>query len=88
MGNGAKARPRLSRCGKGYCHKRVFQIFIDAFANDYIDDAFISIASAITTYAEAHIKKTHHEKIDELKDKTKKVGGQLLSWSARVGIKD
>ena len=62
-------------------------IYIDAFANDYIDDAFISIASAITTYAEARIKKTHHEKIDELKDKTKKVGGQLLSWSARIGIK-
>ena len=26
-------------------------IYIDAFANDYLDDAFISVASAITGYA-------------------------------------
>lgn len=62
-------------------------IYIDAFANDYVDDAFISVASAITRYAESHIEKGHEEKISELKEKTKKVGGQLLSWSARIGIK-
>ncbi len=62
-------------------------IYIDAFSNDYVDDAFISVASAITNYAETHIIKEHHEKIAELKEKTKKVGGQLLSWSARIGIK-
>lgn len=65
----------------------VSSIYIDAFSNDYVDDAFISVASAITHYAEAHIKKDHHDKIAELKEKTKKVGGQLLSWSARIGIK-
>jgi len=62
-------------------------IYIDAFSNDYIDDAFISVASAITNYSETHIIKEHHEKITELKEKTKKVGGQLLSWSARIGLK-
>ncbi len=62
-------------------------IYIDAFSNDYFDDAFISIASAITNFAEANITKNNHEKIKELKEKTKKVGGQLLSWSAKVGIK-
>ena len=62
-------------------------IYIDAFSNDYVDDAFISVASAITSYAEMHIQKEHHEKLTELKEKTKKVGGQLLSWSVRVGIK-
>ncbi len=62
-------------------------IYIDAFANDYIDDAFITVASAITNYAEKTIVKGQKEKIAKLKEKSKKVGGQLLSWSARIGIK-
>lgn len=62
-------------------------IYIDAFANDYVDDAFITVASSITNYAEKTIVKDHKEKITELKDKSKKVGGQLLSWSTRIGIK-
>lgn len=62
-------------------------IYIDAFANDYIDDAFISIASSITSYAESNVKQGKEEKIEEFIEKTKKVGGKVLSWSARVGIK-
>lgn len=62
-------------------------IYIDAFSNDYIDDAFISVASAINSFAETHITKENHDKITELKEKSKKVGIQLLSWSAKVGIK-
>jgi predicted KAP-like P-loop ATPase len=62
-------------------------IYIDAFSNDYVDDAFISVASAITNYADKNISKDHHEKLAELKEKTKKVGSHLLSWSARIGIK-
>ena len=62
-------------------------IYIDAFSNDYLDDAFISVVSAITNYGETHIVKGHQEKIAELKNKAKKVGGQLLSWSAKIGIK-
>ncbi len=62
-------------------------IYIDAFSNDYIGDPFISVASAITAFAEKNIKKDNKEKLNELRDKAKKVGGQLLSWSAKVGIK-
>ncbi|MEK6735936.1 MAG: P-loop NTPase fold protein [Pseudomonadota bacterium] len=62
-------------------------IYIDAFSNDYVDDAFISVVSAIMNYAETHITKDHEEKVTELKDKAKKVGSQLLSLSARIGIK-
>jgi len=62
-------------------------LYIDAFSNDYVDDAFISVASAITNYAKTHIQKGCHKEIEELKDKTKKVGGKLLSWSARIAIK-
>lgn len=60
-------------------------IYIDAFQNDYVDDAFISIAGAITSYVEAHSE--NGKKNTEFKEKAKKVGVQLLSWSAKVGIK-
>ena len=63
----------------------ISSIYIDAFANDYADDAFIVIASAITEFVEKNISKNNFKKV--LKEKTKCVGIQLLSWSARVGIK-
>lgn len=59
-------------------------IYIDAFQNDYVDDPFISIASAITSYLDAH---SEAEKASDFKDKAKKVGVQLLSWSAKIGVK-
>lgn len=59
-------------------------IYIDAFENDHIDDAFISIASAITSYIESHAE--DGDKAD-FKEKAKRIGVQLLSWSAKVGIK-
>ncbi|MHB1185177.1 MAG: KAP family P-loop NTPase fold protein [Desulfobulbia bacterium] len=65
--------------------KNIPSIYIDAFQNDYVEDAFISIASAITSYIESHVEET--EKGSDFKEKAKKVGVQLLSWSAKVGIK-
>ncbi len=62
-------------------------IYIDAFENDYIDDAFISVVSSITRYAETNISDENQDKIIELKEKSKMVGGQLLSWTAKVGLK-
>jgi len=62
-------------------------IYIDAFSNDFIDDAFLSVASAITNYANKNIKKSNNKKLAELKDKTKKVGGRLLSLTTRIIIK-
>ncbi|MGL6424410.1 KAP family P-loop NTPase fold protein [Aeromonas hydrophila] len=65
--------------------KGVPSIYIDAFQNDYTEDAFISIASAITAYVDQH--STHTEKGVNFSDKAKKVGIRLLSWSAKIGIK-
>ena len=62
-------------------------IYIDAFANDYIDDAFIAVASAITTYIEENSVKPNEKKTKEFIEKAKHVGVQLLSWTAKVGIK-
>lgn len=60
-------------------------IYIDAFENDYTGDAFMSIAAAITTYVDSHAIDT--AKREEFKYKAKRVGVQLLSWTARVGVK-
>lgn len=65
--------------------KGVPSIYIDAFQNDYTEDAFISIASAITSYVEHHAAETG--KGADFKDKAKKVGIRLLSWTAKIGIK-
>lgn len=62
-------------------------IYVDAFANDYIDDAFIAVASAITTYIEENSVNPDDEKSKEFREKAKRVGVQLLSWTAKVGIK-
>ena len=59
-------------------------IYIDAFANDHTDDAFMVVASAITDYAGSKLPKP---KAKELIDKTKKVGAQLFSWSTKIAIK-
>lgn len=62
-------------------------LYIDAFANDYVDDAFISVASAITAFAEANVSPDNLNTFNELKDKAKKIGGQFLSWSAKIALK-
>jgi hypothetical protein len=62
-------------------------IYIDSFANDYIDDAFIAVASAITAYIEENSVNPNEEKSKEFREKAKHVGVQLLSWTAKVGIK-
>lgn len=65
--------------------KGIPSIYIDAFQNDYTEDAFISIASAITSYIDQH--SAEPQKNSDFKDKAKKVGVRLLSWTAKVGIK-
>src|SRR5690348_4356675 len=62
-------------------------IYIDAFANDYIDDAFITVASAITSFADVNTSKPDENAVKDFKDKTRKVGVRFLSWSAGLGIK-
>lgn len=65
--------------------KGIPSIYIDAFQNDYTEDAFISIASAITSYVDQHFAES--QKKSAFKDKAKKVGVRLLSWTAKIGIK-
>ncbi|TXI23726.1 MAG: hypothetical protein E6Q61_06395 [Nitrosomonas sp.] len=65
--------------------KGIPSIYIDAFQNDYTEDAFISIASAITSYVDQHPAES--QKSSDFKDKAKKVGVRLLSWTAKISIK-
>jgi hypothetical protein len=62
-------------------------LYIDAFSDDYIDNAFLLIASSITEYANKHTNTKGRETISELKKKSIKVGKRLLSLSARIGVK-
>jgi predicted KAP-like P-loop ATPase len=65
--------------------KGIPSIYIDAFQNDYTEDAFISIASAITSYVDQYSGES--AKSTEFKDNAKKVGVRLLTWTAKIGIK-
>ena len=62
---------------------KIQNIYIDAFANDYLDDAFIAVT--ITDFADKNAK--NKSKASEFKDKAKNVGGKLLTWTARLGVK-
>lgn len=68
-------------------NSNIHSIYIDAFENDYSNDAFISIMSIISDYADKHINHDDKEKLSELKSKAKDIGCRLLSWSTKVGIK-
>jgi hypothetical protein len=59
-------------------------IYIDAFASDYVDDAFMVVAGAITDYMQ---EKTPQDKTEAFLDKAKHVGAHLLSISTKVGIR-
>ncbi len=56
-------------------------IYVNAFENDYSDDAFISIASAITAYI-----KENKIRLAKFKEIAKKIGVQLLSVATKVSI--
>lgn len=60
-------------------------VYIDAFKNDYTDDPFISIASAITSYMDEHARDS--QKSLKFKEVATKVGVRLLSWTAKIGVK-
>ncbi|PKA67416.1 KAP-like P-loop domain-containing protein [Pseudomonas baetica] len=59
-------------------------IYIDAFASDYVDDAFMVVAGAITDYVQQKIPK---DKTEVFLDKAKHVGAHLLSLSTKIGIR-
>lgn len=62
-------------------------VYIDAFANDYLNEPFVCVVSSILAYADKNIVKGGQDKINDLKNRSKQVGGQLLSWGARMAIK-
>jgi hypothetical protein len=64
-------------------------IYFDAFSQDYVDDAFISLASEISTLVENGFKEGQlpKKRLKDFKSKASKAGVMLLSWSAKVGVK-
>lgn len=64
--------------------EKVPNIYIDAFESDYVDDAFMVVAGAITDYVATHAPE---KKSKEFIDKAKNVGAHVLSLSAKIGIR-
>jgi hypothetical protein len=64
-------------------------IYLDAFAQDYVDDAFITIASEISSLVDAEFEEnqTPKTRLKEFKKKASRAGVKLLSWGAKVGVK-
>ena len=62
-------------------------VYIDAFANDYADDAFIAVASSLTEYIENNTVHPEKDRGNEFREKAKNVGVKLLSWGTKVAIK-
>lgn len=64
---------------------RVPHIYIDAFKNDYLDDPFTAVASAITEFADKQIE-SKSVKI-RLKSELKSIGKKFLPTALKMGIK-
>lgn len=58
-------------------------IYIDAFAQDYVDDAFMVLASAIND----HLKTVKSSASSKFTEKVKKVGAHLLGVGTKLGIR-
>lgn len=67
--------------------ENVHSIYIDAFANDHVDDPFIPLASEISKFVDENLPEESRETAEDIKDKAKRIGAHLLSWSAKVGVK-
>lgn len=64
--------------------RNVPNIYIDAFASDYLDDAFMVVASAITDYLTVNAAPKESK---EFIEKAKQVGAHVLSLTAKIGIR-
>ena len=64
-------------------------IYFDAFANDFVDDPFIAIASEIIRAAETEFtgNESRKARLGDFKKTAAEVGGQLLGIAARVAVK-
>ncbi len=66
----------------------ISSIYFDAFSNDYIDDAFVAIVSAITDFLEKQKQDSKTKKtLKDFKKKASQLGVQLLSWAIKLGVK-
>ncbi|MNJ38674.1 KAP family P-loop domain protein [compost metagenome] len=59
-------------------------IYIDAFASDYVDDAFMVVAGAISDYMQ---EKAPPERASEFIETAKKVGAHVLSVGTKIAIR-
>ncbi len=61
-------------------------VYFDAFANDYMEDAFVPLAAEIIGLAQTKLK-ADLSKLDDLKVKTTKVAKVVMRSALKIGIK-
>jgi len=66
---------------------QVPNVYIDAFANDYLEDPFITVVSAVNEYVAEKLPKKDRWISNEFKEKSIKIGGKLLSLGTKLGVK-
>jgi energy-coupling factor transporter ATP-binding protein EcfA2 len=59
-------------------------VYIDAFENDYLEDAFMVVASSINDYIEKEVGKEKSENFAKI---AARVGVQTLSFATKIGIR-
>ncbi|MFK5891926.1 MAG: P-loop NTPase fold protein [Pseudomonadota bacterium] len=64
---------------------KIPNMYIDAFSNDFLDDAFITVTSEIAHFAEENTD--NNSKVSDFKKTAVNVGTKLLSWSAKIAVK-
>ena len=84
-GNWGEGKTTFIQMWKGLLKKeQIHSIYIDAFANDHTDDAFIVVASAIHDYVQSHADTSTTTTLIE---KIKKTGVKLIPWTAKLALK-
>ncbi|WP_136523961.1 KAP family P-loop NTPase fold protein [Geomonas ferrireducens] len=64
-------------------------IYIDAFANDYLDDPFVVLVGEIATYIQETYSAEHpiFSSIESVLKKASRAGVKLLSFGTKIGLK-
>lgn len=86
-GHWGEGKTTFVKMWQGHLQERkIASIYIDAFEIDYTDDAFLSIASAITSY-ETQNSINVSSKNTDFKENAKKMGIHLFSWATKIAVK-
>ncbi|MEW5248697.1 KAP family P-loop NTPase fold protein [Microbulbifer sp. 2201CG32-9] len=85
--NWGEGKTTFAKMWQGMLSKeKIPNIYIDAFASDYLDDPFITIAGAVNSYLEKNKIKLK-DKSEEFKRQAANIGAKLAGATTKMAIK-